>query len=184
MKNITDCIDQTFDYKGFKNAINGEVTVWDNWRKSVNQMVESIKENQGLYSKYITILEIKLDEKKYESGFGKFIERLIACIAVLVSILGILVSGFITSQNLLGGFWTSLSQKDLVSWSEIIDNLKETYSNIWVFSGQVAFGCLLFFLFIYLMDIIFRVIDIKLKRDWDIKRTFYLYLYNEIKIRE
>lgn len=29
MKNITDCIDQTFDYKGFKNAINGEVTVWD-----------------------------------------------------------------------------------------------------------------------------------------------------------
>lgn len=84
----------------------------------------------------------------------------------------------------MGGFWTSLSQKDLVSWSEIIDNLKEAYSNIWVFSRQVAFGCLLFFLFIYLMDIIFRVIDIKLKRDWDIKRTFYLYLYNEIKIRE
>ena len=48
MKNITDCIDQTFDYKGFKNAINGEVTVWDNWRKSVKHMVESIKENQGL----------------------------------------------------------------------------------------------------------------------------------------
>ena len=184
LKIITDCIDQTFDYKGFNNAINGEVTVWDNWRKSVNQMVESIKENQGLYSKYITILEIIIYEKKYESWLVKFIDRLIDCIAVLVSILGILVSGFITSQNLLGGFWTSLSQKDLVSWSEIIDNLKETYSNIWVFSGQVAFGCLLFFLFIYLMDIIFRVIDIKLKRDWDIKRTFYLYLYNEIKIRE
>lgn len=181
MKNITDCIDQAFDYKAFRNAINGEVIVWNKWRKSVEQTIESVKENPGLYSKYITILETKLDDKKYESGFGTFIDRLIAFIAVLVPIVGMLVSGFIASQNLLGEFWANLSQENVISWTEITDNLKETYTNMWVFPGQIAFGFLLLFLFIYLIDIIFRGFDIKFKRDWDIKRTFYLYLYNEIK---
>lgn len=182
MKKITDCIDETFDYKKFKNVINGEVTGWIQWRKSVEEKMELVKKTPELYSKYITILETKLDEKKYESGFGTFIDRLIACIAVLVSISSMLVSGFVASQNLLGEFWANLSQKDIGYRSEIIDNLKETYNNMWVFPEKVAAGCLIIFLCIYLADIVFRVLDIKFEREWETKRTFYLYLYNEMKL--
>lgn len=63
MKKITDCIDETFDYKKFKNVINGEVTSWIQWRKSVEETMELVKKTPELYSKYITILETKLDEK-------------------------------------------------------------------------------------------------------------------------
>lgn len=63
MKKITDCIDETFDYKKFKNVINGEVTGWIQWRKSVEETMELVKKTPELYSKYITILETKLDEK-------------------------------------------------------------------------------------------------------------------------
>ena len=147
--------------------------------KKINRIGEK---TPGLYSKYITILETQLDEKKYESEFETFIDRLIACIAVLVPISSMLVSGFIASQNLLGEFWANLSQKDIGYRSEIIDNLKETYNNMWVFPEKVAAGCLIIFLCIYLADIVFRGLDIKLKRKWETKRTFYLYLYNEMKL--
>lgn len=181
MKNIADFLDKTFDYKGFEGAIGGEPVVWNEWRNGLEEKLKTVKNDSGLYSKYITMLEVKLEEKKYESGFGPFVERLIACMAILVPISGLLVSGFIASQSLYGQFWTNLSEQDSSYFEKMVEQISETYTNIWVFSGDVAFGCLLLFLLVYIIDIILRSLDIKIKRTWDKKRVFYLYLYNEMK---
>lgn len=90
---------------------------------------------------------IQSTDKHLNGEFGssnKTVKRIV-CMAILVSISGLFVSGFIASQNLYGQFWTNLSEQDSSYFEKMVEQISETYTNIWVFSGDVAFGCLLFF---------------------------------------